>query len=876
MQELLVRFYKIIAEKLKINPHMGVISDVRKAVEADPELIALLQPDRSVHQDNKDNTKAFQAIIEGGVAYIGDHYHFHDIERLRNIFEDILNIYVSTLGSLPSNKDSEKTVRRPDISVSRLPVVGQNIFGRERELDLLSNIWESAHVNIVSLVAWGGVGKSTLVTHWLRRLVEDQYHGAERVYAWSFYSQGTSNHPISADEFVDWALQKFGASESAMGSSWAKGQRLAQLIQSQRVLLVLDGLEPLQFPPGMREGTLRDPALHALLCELAVYNPGLCVITTRFPVTDLDCFEGHTLNRIDLNELSPKSGAQLLASLGVRGYPEQLEAATTEFKGHALALTLLGSYLTDAYDGDIRRRDVIGPLEADERHGGHARRVMASYERWFGEGAELQVLRLLGLFNRPAENEAISALLCVPAIAHLTDKLQNFTKASWQRTLSKLRRARLLAPQNPEHPDELDTHPLVREHFGYQVEKSYSLAWQEGNNRLYEHLMKTSVMFPKTLQEVSPLFAAVAHGCRARRYSEALNEVYRKRIQWGEKNSYTTHVLGAINAEVVALANFFEEPWCRPISVLSEEDKAFVLNEVGFDLRAQGRLVEALQAIRVGTELRVAQECWVDASVNFGNLAEIHLMMGDINKAFTEAKQSVELADLSGDAFRRLDMRAGLGEVLHKLGRFEEAEVAFRDAEAIQKEDQPQYPILYSMSGFRYCALLLDQGNYAEVIKRAEQTMAWLKSANLIFAVSMDQLSLGRAYSIQASKSKSDDFSQALDHLDMAVEGLTQSGRYDCVPTGLIVRAEVNMLRKDFGWAKADLEEAMRLSERVGHTISLVDSNLALTRLNIMLCDPIKAQACLDVAEKLISKTEYHSPAQKLRSLHDDLKKLGH
>ena len=33
---------------------------------------------------------------------------------------------------------------------------------------------------------------------------------------------------------------------------------------------------------------------------------------------------------------------------------------------------------------------------------------------------------------------------------------------------------------------------------------------------------------------------------------------------------------------------------------------------------------------------------------------------------------------------------------------------AFREAEAIQKERQPQYPLLYSLRGYHYCDLLLD------------------------------------------------------------------------------------------------------------------------------------------------------------------------
>jgi hypothetical protein len=39
---------------------------------------------------------------------------------------------------------------------------------------------------------------------------------------------------------------------------------------------------------------------------------------------------------------------------------------------------------------------------------------MESYQTWFGEGPELSVLRMLGLFDRPADEKAVGALLTSP------------------------------------------------------------------------------------------------------------------------------------------------------------------------------------------------------------------------------------------------------------------------------------------------------------------------------------------------------------------------------------------------------------------------------------------------------------------------------
>ena len=51
---------------------------------------------------------------------------------------------------------------------------------------------------------------------------------------------------------------------------------------------------------------------------------------------------------------------------------------------------------------------------------------MASYETWFGEGPELSVLRMLGLFDRTADEKALGALLKPPTVRDLTESLVGF------------------------------------------------------------------------------------------------------------------------------------------------------------------------------------------------------------------------------------------------------------------------------------------------------------------------------------------------------------------------------------------------------------------------------------------------------------------
>jgi serine/threonine protein kinase len=164
--------------------------------------------------------------------------------------------------SIASRVRTRKPPTRPapkKISIARLPVTGSDLFGREEDIAFLDRAWANEDVNVATIVAWAGVGKSTLINHWLGRMAAEHYRSAELVFGWSFYRQGTSGGTSFADEFLDAALTWFGDPDPRIGTAWEKGERLAKLVAHRRTLLVLDGLEPLQNPPGPQEGRLREP-----------------------------------------------------------------------------------------------------------------------------------------------------------------------------------------------------------------------------------------------------------------------------------------------------------------------------------------------------------------------------------------------------------------------------------------------------------------------------------------------------------------------------------------------------------------------------------------------------------------------------------------
>ena len=758
------------------------------------------------------------------------------------------------------------------VDIRRLPITGAELFGRQKELALLDKAWESGETHIISLVAWGGVGKSTLVNKWLEHLAADNYRGARRVYGWSFYSQGTGERVTSADLFISEALAWFGDPDPTQGSPWDKGQRLADLVRQDKTLLILDGLEPLQSYLDYERGKLKDPALAILLAELARQNQGLCIITTREAVADLTPFPETTQHQ-NLEQISAEAGRALLRVGGVQGTDAELELAACDFGLHALALNLLAAYVHQFPGHHISNASKIPDLDVPVAAGKHPRRVMAAFAARFGEGPEVELLRMLGLFDRPAEGGAIAAVRAAPAIPNLTEHIQRLFEAGWLQLVSRLRHVRLIAPESKHHLDTLDTHPLVREHFGQQLAHEYPQAWREAHSRLYEYYKSHAKELPDTIEEMAPLYAAVAHGCQAGRHQEALDEVYWKQILRG-KEHFNPNKLGAIGADLAVLSNFFDPPWRRPVDGLKENWKSFVLSDAGFDLRALGRLAESVQPMQAALEATIAQKDWRNAALQASNLSELYLTLGDLRHALDAARQSVELANRSGDAFERMSNRTTLADALHQAGQLAEAEAAFREAEKMQKAYQPEYPLLYSIRGFRYCDLLLSQGKVAEVQSRASQMLEWEKQDKLdLLSIALENLSLGRAHLLQAQVGAHRDapLRDAATYLDRAVDGLRQAGQQDDLPRGLLARAELRRVAGELDRARRDLDEAFSIATRGGMRLHEADCHLEYARLHQACGDKTQARESLAKAKTMIEETGYHRRDREVEELEAEL-----
>lgn len=664
----------------------------------------------------------------------------------------------------------------------------EHFLGREEELAMLDRAWENRDsANLISIIAWGGVGKTALLAHWISsRFVDKNWQTPEgdpnpgRYFDWSFYEQGTVSSSGDSDEsgedpdsdsdtgarsgsagdFFVQALEFFGDPDP---NRPGQGARLARLVQRAPALLILDGLEPLQYPFSHDQaGRLLNPDMADLLTALASRNPGLCVVTSRQRLSDLHALTAGKAPERLLDDLPIDIAVRHLQKQLARDLEREppnaeadLREACVEYGRHALSLTLLGHFLNVAFGGDIRRRDCVDLQTADRETRPDRRRnawkVLEVYEGWLagggGRAEDLAVLRLTGLFDRPARPDCLAALRRAPAIPGLTDVLVELGDAAWSTGLRRLSAAGLITLRRPAEDSstensafpvphsefQVDAHPLIREYFDHQLSRRLPEAYREAHGRLFDHLCESAEQLPDDLPGLQPLYQAVRHGCLAGRQEEARAEVYRDRIQRGAE-FFSTHKLGAIGSNLGAVAAFFEEPWRRLLPNLRESDQDWLLTEAAFCLRALGRLTEAMEPMQKSAESGMRNAEGHVAVIRYSNLSELEATLGRLGEAVEDGRRAIGFADRSGDAFWRMGARTTAADALYQRGERAEARALAEEAERLQAEREPAYPLLYSLWGFRYVDLLLAEAERAawrRILECGGLTPLWIADGTL-------------------------------------------------------------------------------------------------------------------------------------------------
>ena len=371
---------------------------------------------------------------------------------------------------------------------------------------------------------------------------------------------------------------------------------------------------------------------------------------------------------------------------------------------------------------------------------------------------------------------------------------------------------------------------------------------------------------------MNPLFSAIGHGCAAEREAETWSEVYGPRIKRGNEH-FASQKLGLYGQELAALASFFETPFTKPSPGLSAGDCALALNKAGFHLRALGRLEDAAEPMRTVTELTVQLGDFKNAAADAVNLSELLVTIGRLageDGAVAEAEAAVAFADRSGDAALRMISHITHADALFQVGSLARAGALFREAEALQKEMQPDLPHLYSLQGYQYCDLLLARGRGTEAAVRMGQIQEdWARRAGWQ-AILLDDALYGLATARAALADVPLDLPAPQDcakRSAVALSALRRANTVHHLPRGLLAHAEALWRCGDANAAGEPLREAEAIAKRGPMPLFLADAYLLRARILLSEARTARARTYRDQAAALIEKHGYGRAAPELAVL---------
>jgi hypothetical protein len=182
----------------------------------------------------------------------------------------------------------------------------------------------------------------------------------------------------------------------------------------------------------------------------------------------------------------------------------------------------------------------------------------------------------------------------------------------------------------------------------------------------------------------------------------------------------------------------------------------------------------------------------------------------------------------------------------------------------------PKYPLLYSIRGFHYNELLLDQGRLEEVDDRVQKIAQWRTPNDSRLEIALENLSLGHVLLLKAMKAGSLDVTQSLEFLQLAIHGLRQV-EIEYLPYGLLIRAHLFRFTQDFGRADHDLAEVHRIARRSEMGLHMADFHCESARLRLAQHDVNKARKDMQIAEEMINRMGYHRRDKEVAELEAQL-----
>ncbi|MGH8903415.1 MAG: SIR2 family protein [Egibacteraceae bacterium] len=684
-------------------------------------------------------------------------------------------------------------------------------------LDRLDRWAADLSVRAIAVTGIGGLGKTALLGHWLKRKGGASRRPNQGLFGWSF------NADRSVEAFLD-ALLGFATDE--LGLEIRRGRKVdtaVAVLRAVPLVVVLDGLEVLQERPG--DAAVGQPGRFAygefLGADLRQFldaacrddHGGLVLLTSRFPFTDLEGFLGTSLRRLELNQLTAAEGAALLARSGVVGSEDDRREVARGLNGHPLVLRVFAAALAREPHADPARlaEAVFGALQEDDTLEGKLVQLLAFYETQLPQ-AWRALLGIVALFQDQVPLSTVTRF--ARELPGVKDCLEGRSGAQLRADLNALCADGLLIHEYGHFGEDVYAcHPVVRAHF-----RTALLGGDSANaTRAADLLTGALTGEVETLEQARTVKTAIGLLLDADEVEQA-DALYREGLNNGRLFLHRAWAREGLTCVLLFVGDDGRRGEVQ--ERLSTRRLAFYLNDVGLFARYTAEFERADRFYRASAAIDKEAGDRRNLSICLGHQAALLIDLGRLTEAEVAARRGVELARDIDDAAREKDALSRLAAVCDRQGRATEALEAFGEADAIEQRTDPDGYSLYSMRGVWYADLLLRLGRAAEARERTEANLRICEHEGWSNDVARCHWLLGGLDTLAG------EFDSAAEHLAGA-EATFRGGRMLAeLPPIVLAQGDLARRRHDWGEAGRRVGEALGIAAprrmRLDHADALV------------------------------------------------------
>ena len=657
-------------------------------------------------QDRLVNEPEKAAEIVKSVQKLKEFKEYLSSQTTRQLFSDAHQLDAQVTAALshfqPQTAHSTARLWKPLVCHALQPA--PHFRGRASIVKELKE-WLAAPVTpdrVFSLVAAGGTGKTAIVNEALHQA---KFSGQAGVFVWSFYEDPRT------DEFLRAAYLYFTGKDDTPAGGILERLQLALSGDAPHVL-ILDGLERAQTDEGLRRrGELEDQQLKRIVKSLAGgLGNARALVTSRFPLVDLDDFRGAGHRAVLLDDLDLENALAVLRAWGLKGDDATLagiiEPLNIQGTYHALSVAALGSYLGN-FSGPMPQFSLADAKESDPK-ASRLYRILDQYAKALTP-TERDLLARLSLFPRGVKVELLGWI--VQAGGKVAGALIGLSDQKLEMHLERLKKLGLVFAYGKDSGLVYSAHPFMRDFFRNLLAAPPEAVHESVRARLAPSLAARPREHSRDPAILDQYELLIEETLLAGKVQEAFDLFW-----FGLGSIAHLRRMGESSRGLRVLERFVpQDDFSGAASALSQRDQSVLATALGLSASFVGDLSRARKAHHYALGIDRQASDARDQAVDNANLANLEMSAGNFPIAADYAQRSVLLAGQDKEPWRISSAMGYRASACAALGEMEEA------ADQFMRASEAEGEALYSLRGIEEAEFKALRGLLQEAISQTEE-----------------------------------------------------------------------------------------------------------------------------------------------------------